>query len=58
MVHHFTKTMTVLDDTALNSAEFGRSGAVGMGFEACNLGKGKGLLTFHPARFFIIGRIL
>ncbi len=50
--------MTVLDDTALNSAEFGRSGAVGMGFEACNLGKGKGLLTFHPARFFIIGRIL
>lgn len=27
MVHHFAKTMSVLDDTALNSAEFGRSGS-------------------------------
>ena len=63
MVHHFAKTMSVLDDTALNSAEFGRSGAAGWcfhesvvvfryRFEACNLDNSKRLLTFHRPFFF------
>ena len=67
MVHHFAKTMSVLDDTAPKQCRVWTVGELQVDvfihrgwnryrFEACNLDNGKRLLTFHRPSF--LGELL